>query len=330
MGSKQSLPPQRLPALLLAAVLLVTGTAPAAERVRESYEEAMGQGALAARKGDYPRALARFKEARRLEPRSAEARYRLALTYCDLKFYAEAEQHARKAVILDDQLAGAWLVLGTALFYLDREKEADTALATALRLAPENPHITYMRGRCNYYLGAKLQRQAAAQRRQAHETEEASREDALRQAREASRQAQTFFHFALKSFERTLQLDGTYTEAHFMMGCCFLDLDFPDNARDSFILALKAEPNNPEVHLRLGLCYLRANRPLEAERSFREVLRFDVDHVEARLLLGDLYTRDMPDPEEARLHYRRFLAGASDSHPAVPRVRRALGGEPPD
>ncbi|MFW5856849.1 MAG: tetratricopeptide repeat protein [Planctomycetota bacterium] len=305
-------------ALWFTAVL--AGSAPA-EDGDGKFREAMRQGAAHARKGEYPRALARFRQAKKLRPGDAEARYRLALTYNDLKAYATAEEEARKATVLDETYAPAWLVLGSALFYQDREAEAVPALEQALLLEPENEHTAYMLGRCHYFLGQRDRLLGDQFRAQAATTGD---EEPVQRAQVADREAEGAFRKALQYFRRTLQLDPGYGPASFMEGCCFLELDLPDTARDSLQRALRSDPDNPEIHFRLGLCYLHSARYMDAERSFREALRLDRDHLGAHLYLGELFTNRLPDPEQAKLHFQRFLRDAPESHPARARVARLL------
>lgn len=258
------------------------------------YTDAMKQGVVYARQGDNARALARFKEAVRLMPRSAEANTRLALTYCDRGMYMAAEQNARKATLLDDKFAFGWLVLGTAQFYGDKEEDSIESLNKALRLDPKNPHITYTIGRSYYYMGTS--------------------DDEIRRNKSK----------ALEYFKQTLRLSPVYVEARFMEGCCFLDLDMPDVARDSFLTALRADSDNPEIFFRLGICAIKTGRFVEAERRLRETLRRAPQHYDANLYLADLFMQNLPDKEQAILYYKRFLESAPHDHSERARVMEIL------
>jgi tetratricopeptide (TPR) repeat protein len=314
---------RRLLLLLVCGLAGALGTARAAE-VDEEYREAILQGVRNARKGENARALARFRQARDLKPRSAEAYYRLALTFNDLAMYSSAEEHARNATVLDEDYAPGWLVLGQALFHLNREEEALRALRRALRLDPESPHAPYLIGRCHYFL-ADAHRLRVEELQRTRQREGATEELELR-IRQAQQRAREAYTEALEYFRQTLRLAPRYNPARFMEGCCLLELGLPDPARLSFSELLRSEPENPELHFRLGLCYLESDRHLDAERAFQEALRKDPDHIDAHYLLGRLYDRHLGDPEQAGLHYKRFLDNAAEGHPARGRARQRYRG----
>jgi tetratricopeptide (TPR) repeat protein len=205
-----------------------------------------------------------------------------------------AEENARKATLLDSKFSDGWLALGTSQFYGDREPKAINSLNVALRLNPKNAHITYMLGRCYYYLGGN------------------------------DEDIKKYKTKALEYFKQTLRLKSTYVQARFMEGCCFLDLDMPDVARDSFLVALRGQPEHAETFFRLGLCAIRTRRYVEAERRFRETLRFAPKHADAHLYLADLFLKHLPDPAQAKLHYKRFLSLAPRDHAERPRVENIL------
>ncbi|MHC4871451.1 MAG: tetratricopeptide repeat protein [Planctomycetota bacterium] len=288
--------------LLLTFVSLSASLLSAAESSARSnaFADAMNKGFYYAHAGENARALARFKEAVRLNPRSAEAHTRLALTYCDRSMYMAAEESARKAVLLDEKFSLGWLVLGTAQFYGDKEKEAISSLHKALRLDKKNAHITYSIGRCYYYMGSK--------------------EEEIRKNKSK----------ALEYFKQTLRLSPAYIEARFMEGCCFLDLDMPDVARDSFLTALRAYEINDklttpaEIYFRLGICAMKSGRFVEAERRFRETLFVSKGHYLANLYLADLFMDHLPEKEQAILYYKRFMDTAPHNYPDRERVQQLL------
>jgi Flp pilus assembly protein TadD len=84
---------------------------------------------------------ARFAEAVRADPASAEAHHNLgmALFYC--RRFDEAIAQFQRALALDPALASAQGSLGQALIESGRPDEAMAALAEAERLDPENPEV---------------------------------------------------------------------------------------------------------------------------------------------------------------------------------------------
>lgn len=251
------------------------------------YRTAMEQGATYARQGKIPTALAKFKRACELKPMSGEPLYRLALTYCDEHMYSAAESTARKATILEPRHAGSWLVLGTALFYLDREAEAIVALEKAFSIDRNNPHAPYLLGRC-YYFGGNDRARAVAY------------------------------------FKRTLELDPKYTAATFMLGCCYLDEDIPAAAAKLFEMVVASEPGNLEAHFRLALCRIKEKDFDTAEKILLDVIRQNEKDYRAHLRLGDLYMNFRGENAYAIVHYERFLEHAPAESPERERVSKVL------
>ncbi|MFH0912038.1 MAG: tetratricopeptide repeat protein, partial [Planctomycetota bacterium] len=116
----------------------------------------------------------------------------------------------------------------------------------------------------------------------------------------------------------------SYGPARFMEGCSFVELNMPDPAQESFLLALKDDSENAEIYFRLGLCAFRTSRFLDAETFLLAALQKAPQHPEAHLFLAELYWDHLGDRERAELHARRFLAAAPADHPERARVEARL------
>jgi cytochrome c-type biogenesis protein CcmH/NrfG len=87
-----------------------------------------------------------FREAIRLEPKSADEHYRLCLGLVLLERWEEAFTALRVTIRLEPENADAHCLLGRALTTLERWEEAVEPLHEAIKLEPENADAHYLLG----------------------------------------------------------------------------------------------------------------------------------------------------------------------------------------
>lgn len=147
---------------------------------------------------------------------------------------------------------------------------------------------------------------------------------------------------AVEAYRRALALDRDLFEAHFNLGCLWLDEGKPDAARseftactlrrgdsfdawlklgvahyrlgeltsaeNSFQKARKLSPNHPEVLNGLGLVSAQRRRAREAVQYFNAALKQQPDYRAALLNLATVLQRDLGDVTGAVQRYREFVA----------------------
>src|SRR5436190_18217611 len=72
---------------------------------------------------------------------------------------------------------------------------------------------------------------------------------------------------AQKAYQRSLALDHDLSEAHYNLGCLWLEQNRPDNAKTEFTAYTLRRGNSLEALLRLGSAQLRAGDVIGAEKS---------------------------------------------------------------
>jgi tetratricopeptide (TPR) repeat protein len=91
---------------------------------------------------------------------------------------------------------------------------------------------------------------------------------------------------AVLAYQRSLALDRDLIEAHYNLGCLWLEQNRPDDAKSEFTAYTLRRSNAPEGWLKLGAAQLRSDDVLSAEKSFSTALHFSPDDAEALNGLG--------------------------------------------
>ncbi|HEU4365155.1 MAG TPA: tetratricopeptide repeat protein, partial [Candidatus Krumholzibacteria bacterium] len=106
----------------------------------------IGIGDCQVRKGNWVQAESILRRAVEKAPDDARGHKCLGDSFVAQGLNVEAVGHYRMATQLDDEYAGAWLGLGTALEAAGDLDQAETALQTALLHAPKDPAVLYRLG----------------------------------------------------------------------------------------------------------------------------------------------------------------------------------------
>jgi tetratricopeptide (TPR) repeat protein len=115
---------------------------------------------------------------------------------------------------------------------------------------------------------------------------------------------------ATSAYHRALELDRDLTEAHYNLGCLYLDQNKPDQAVGEFTAYTLRFVNEPEGWLKLGLAQLRLHDLSSAEKSFSTAFHLSPNNAEALNGLG-LARMERNKPEEAE----KFFQAAVQNHP---------------
>lgn len=121
---------------------------------------------------------------------------------------------------------------------------------------------------------------------------------------------------AAKAYEHALDLDRDLMEAHYNLGCLWLDQKRPDDAASEFTAYTLRRVNAPEGWLKLGLAQLRLHDTTSAEKSFSTALSLSPDNAEALNGLG-LARMQRNLPEEAEKFFQAAVQHHPDCAPAI-------------
>lgn len=115
---------------------------------------------------------------------------------------------------------------------------------------------------------------------------------------------------ASAAYQNALRFDRDLVEAHYNLGCLYLDENKSADAKTEFTAYILRRSNTPEGWLKLGEVQLRTGDSYQAERSFSTVLSLNQDNAEALNGLG-LASVQRGKPHDAA----EFFAAAAQNHP---------------
>ena len=121
---------------------------------------------------------------------------------------------------------------------------------------------------------------------------------------------------AVVAYQRAFTLDRDLAEAHYNLGCLWLEQNKPDAARTEFTAYTLRRSNAPEGWLKLGLAQLRAHELTAAEKSFNTVLYLNPGNAEALNGLG-LAQIQRDRPREAAQEFGAAVKAHPDYAPAI-------------
>ena len=293
-------------------------------------------GLVQAQLGEYPAAVASFRQAMHLDPEYLPARIGLAdalLESGDLD--AGARGYAALAGDLPE-LALAHYGLGRVASLRGDARKAAGHYERALDLAPQF-------GAAHYGLALAYRDLGAAQRAQPHlesyqrfKTRRPAPPDPLLDRVRAMREtARAFLAEGARLSEagrlddaigmqlRALERDPATAQAHVNLIALYGRTGRPDEAHAHYQAALKLDGSLSQAHYNYGVLLASARRDDEAATAFRNALDADPFHAAAHNNLAALLAR-RGRFEEAAAHYRQALTNDPQHHGARLNLARVL------
>jgi tetratricopeptide (TPR) repeat protein len=121
---------------------------------------------------------------------------------------------------------------------------------------------------------------------------------------------------AALAYQRALTLDRDLVEAHYNLGCLWLEQNKPDVARTEFTAYVLRRSKEPEGWTKLGVAQLRLRDLTSAEKSFSTALSLDPGDAEALNGLG-LAQMQRSRPREAAQYFAAAVKAQPDFGPAL-------------
>jgi len=121
---------------------------------------------------------------------------------------------------------------------------------------------------------------------------------------------------AALAYQRALSLDRDLVEAHYNLGCLWLEQNKPDVAKTEFTAYVLRRSKEPEGWAKLGVAQLRLRDITSAEKSFSTALAIDSKDAEALNGLG-LAQMQRNRPRDAAQYFAAAVKARPDYGPAL-------------
>lgn len=125
---------------------------------------------------------------------------------------------------------------------------------------------------------------------------------------------------AMEDYERAVQLDPSYFDAHYNLGLAAFDLRDMRQSLQSYENALALNPESVDARFNFALALQRGNYPIDAVAELKKLTEGGRDESRVHFALGKLFADQLNDVESARLHYRRVLE-LEPKHPFALSIR---------
>jgi tetratricopeptide (TPR) repeat protein len=200
------------------------------------------KGDQAAKSGDLLQAQALFSSVCKLDPMDAEAWVKLALVEKGLGNYRQAEQCARRALVLNPNLGYGHFALGQALHSQMHRPHAIVSYRTATKLMPDFAEAHYLLGLVLHEHGAMSE--------------------------------------AVSCLQHALRLRPTFSEALAEIGAVHIDLGQVDTGMDYLQHASALRPFDAVVMGNIGHALRLQGKNQAAVDKFRSAVQLDPDNVD--------------------------------------------------
>jgi tetratricopeptide (TPR) repeat protein len=125
------------------------------------------------------------------------------------------------------------------------------------------------------------------------------------------------FGEAEQTYRRALLINHDLSEAHYNLGCLYLDQKKNDTAKTEFIAYTLRRANSLEALLKLGSAQLRVNELAPAEKTFQDALRLSPQNPEALNGLGCVRAHQRGRANEAVGYFSAALKANTNYPPAL-------------
>jgi tetratricopeptide (TPR) repeat protein len=125
------------------------------------------------------------------------------------------------------------------------------------------------------------------------------------------------FGEAEQTYRRALLINHDLSEAHYNLGCLYLDQKKNDAAKTEFIAYTLRRANSLEALLKLGTAQLRVNELAAAEKTFQDALRLSPQNPEALNGLGCVRAHQRGRANEAAGYFSAALKAKTNYPPAL-------------
>jgi tetratricopeptide (TPR) repeat protein len=135
------------------------------------------------------------------------------------------------------------------------------------------------------------------------------------------------YNQAIEAYEKALEQDPAFFEAHYNVGLCYAALGKYEKSLGPYETALAIIPDYLEARLYFGLALQHASYVPDAVDELEKVISQYPNETRAHLALANIYAQQLKQPDLARLHYRKVLE-VEPQHAQASAIRYWLSANP--
>ena len=240
-------------------------------------------------KGQYSEALIEYKNVVQLDPKAADAHYRLALTHLKLGGTTNLQgafAELSRTVELDKTNRDAQLKLGELYLLGNEPAKAREQADIVLVAAPQNTEGLILKGRS--LINEQHYAEGIAELKKAIELDPKNMGTYIELARAHVFAKDTAA--AEETLEKALTIDPRSTEVLLALGDFRVTTGKPDQAEIIYKQALEIAPENEDIYLRLAGFYQRYGKWPEVEATLQKLASVKPQDEKPHIYLGDFFT----------------------------------------
>jgi tetratricopeptide (TPR) repeat protein/SAM-dependent methyltransferase len=256
------------------------------------------------------------------DPTNADARYYLAMAWCQKGLFGQAIDTVRRALATDPQSARLHNLLGMALNRLGQPQQALASFADAIATQSDFADAHGNSGDVLMQLGK------VAEAVISYERATALRPDSIHDLLNLGAALLQLGRYeqAMKACDKVLLLQSDCADAHFNRGCVLLKLGRPEQALASFDAVLAVTPQDLRALINRGIALRDLKRHDEAVAAYNRALVLNPDSTEALYQLGNLFAAQ-DKSADAVVQFERALLVKPDHVGALERLVSVLLGQ---
>jgi len=268
--------------LICAAAAMFTGCSRDPNVRKQKYLES---GQRYFDKGRYREAAIQFENAIQVDPRFAEAHYRLALTEMKFQQWNPAFQELTTTLEIQPDNYKARLEIANLLVANRQLKDAKDHLDLLAQKQPNNPEV--LAAIANYDAVNNDMGAALASMQKALQADPNRAESYLNMALLQIRAQQ--WDAAEASFKKAIALDPKSTNYQAALGNFYQSRGRFPEAEEQFKKAIEVAPAIPDARISLARLYVAENKPQQAEDLLKQAKKDLADNSVGYRMLGDFY-----------------------------------------
>lgn len=247
-----------------------------------SSEELISLGAIFHSQGMVDKALEKFDEAAKIDPKNVDAHYNKGIALQLAGRLPEAEKSFKKALSLNKDDFESYFNLGTISLSMQQLKKAEKMFRMSLKINPSNINTITNLGVTLQYQNKFTEAIECFSDALKMDVDNLSANNNLGVAMSKI----GLLAESLAYFKKVIQTNPDYADGYNNIGNSLYQLNRLPEAKDNYIKALELNSNYIEAHVNLGIIHEEERRYDLAIESYSSARKFDPDN---SLVLAQLY-----------------------------------------